>query len=488
MPPMSASRESIERGREQSVAAALSSALEKDGGVSGEHHQRALQSVRRLRNLVLMIRFTDHPESTLPPASDYDTIFNNIGPDEVIPSGSIRDVFQFNTYGQILIESVVTGWIAVPYSESEAAGPSSFNGGNGCVGTCTLGHVRDAIVAALDVVDAGPELDLADFDLDNDGNVDVITVIHSGHPAEAGGSKSPERIWSHKWALPAVWFSSGGKRVYNYNINPGLWGRSGRKISRIGVMAHEICHFLGLPDLYDTDYSSLGIGTYGLMADSWGVDESQYYPPSLSPWSKEKLGLVTVDEIVADGMYTLHPVQTTPRVLKLKFSFNGVEERDYLLIEYRQSTGFDKQHPGGVLVWHIDPNRASNQQETYPGHPWWPVRHYKVRLIQADGVFGLERNINSVPDVGDWFRDGGELSDLTNPSLNAYKYYDVRCSGHRLTEFSAPGDTMTFVYTRMAQDCSGRPVNEGSPTATPPTFSPTADIGWTCNSLYFNAG
>lgn len=488
MPPLSVPAESINSGRELSVAAQLEAALEKDGGSSGVHHRRALQSVSQLKNLVLMIRFSDHVNAALPPASDYDKVFNHIGPDDVVPTGSIRDVFQFNTHGKIVVDSVVTGWIDVPYSEAQAAGPASFNNGNGCVGTCSSGMVRQAIVAALDQVQAQGIVDFADFDLDDDGSVDIFTVIHSGHPAEAGGSKSPRRIWSHKWALPAVWTSSSGQRIYNYNINPGLWGRNGNKIGRIGVMAHEMCHFLGLPDLYDTDYSSQGIGTYGLMADSWGVDKSQYYPPSLSPWSKERLGLIEVENIQDDGLYTLEPVQTTPRVLRLGFSFNGVAESDYLLIEYRKSTGFDRLSPGGILVWHIDPRTPANTQESYPGSDWWPIRHYKVRLIQADGIFGLERDINSEPDIGDWFRDGGELSDLTNPSLNAYKYYGVRCSGHRLTQFSAPGDTMSFVYTRMAQDCSGRPVNDGTPTTSMPTSSPTSDNGWTCNDNYYNSG
>jgi hypothetical protein len=64
----------------------------------------------------------------------------------------------------------------------------------------------------------------------------------------------PAPLGSHKWSLfTGPWKSADGVTVNLYNISPALWGQSGSQIGRIGVITHELGHFMGAPDMYDTD-------------------------------------------------------------------------------------------------------------------------------------------------------------------------------------------------------------------------------------------
>jgi M6 family metalloprotease-like protein len=56
----------------------------------------------------------------------------------------------------------------------------------------------------------------------------------------------------------------------NYFTVSVLWDICGDDIGRRGVIAHELGHFLGLDDLYDTSYDGQGIGTHGLVSETKG--------------------------------------------------------------------------------------------------------------------------------------------------------------------------------------------------------------------------
>src|SRR3972149_3194223 len=81
--------------------------------------------------------------------------------------------------------------------------------------------------------------------------------------------------------------------------------RHGNHLATIGIMAHELGHLMfSLPDLYDTDGSSEGIGAFDLMGSgSWGAaseTNNGSYPTQLSAWSKEYLSWGTVNTVSSD--------------------------------------------------------------------------------------------------------------------------------------------------------------------------------------------
>ncbi len=394
-----------------------------------------------VRNLVVLCRFSNHTAAHGRTQAEYDTIFNTIGGDATLaPTGSVRDYFTEVSYGALTLQSTVVAWVTLPQTEAY------YGAGEDGLGTYPQNAQR-MVEDALNLTD--PLVNFAQFDQDNDGFIDAITVIHSGYGAETGGG-SGNWVWSHKWSLPTTWTSSENNgvgvrvKVRDYHTEPALWGTSGTDPLRIGVICHETGHFFGLPDLYDTNDGGEGIGSYCLMANSWGFDFTQLHPPHFSAWCRIQLGWVT-PTVVSTGTISVPRVETTSTVYKITA---GYPSGEYLLVENRQPYGFESILPqGGLCVWHIDEAKSSNQDEGYPGQAGWPGnnRHYKIALLQADGAYHMERGANR-GDAGDVYRAGGvaAVSDSTVPSLNRYQSGVVAPSGNRLEAISAPSATMTF--------------------------------------------
>src|SRR5256712_3836672 len=90
--------------------------------------------------------------------------------------------------------------------------------------------------------------------------------------------------------------------------------------SPLGVSVHEFGHDLGLPDLYDTDYSSDGAGIWDVMSEgAWNGAPRGSSPPMFSAWSKIRLGWLTPTfgpfDVVADT--PIPAIQTHPFAYRL---------------------------------------------------------------------------------------------------------------------------------------------------------------------------
>ncbi|MBK7874686.1 MAG: thrombospondin type 3 repeat-containing protein [Planctomycetes bacterium] len=439
-----------------------------------------------VKNLVLLLRFSNHGPTgqnrTLPSAADVNTIMNAPGGSPTLaPTGSVKDHYLEMSYGQFTIDSTVVGWLDLPHTEQYYA--------NGNSGLTTL--TWDLIQDGLALADAS--VDFAQFDQDGDGWIDAITFLHSGYGAEWTGTDQygtnyVDRIWSHKWEIPD-WTSAEGVRVRDYNISPGLWGTSGSGPGRIGVVCHELGHFFGLPDLYDTGgigSNSQGIGNWCLMAaGSWGFDGSQQYPSHMSAWCKTKLGWV-VPQLLLPGAANAPQVETNATVFKLD---SGYPPGEYLLIENRQRTGFDLQLPqGGLAIWHVDEGKGSysentpNNDEGYPGQSGWPGngRHYRVALLQADGNYNLERN-QGRGDSGDVYRSGGTttLGPATTPNSKAYQGGTIVDNGNTLQGIGASSANMAFTLVNATGPTIGTTTAPNATLGAPYTLNLAASGGTT---------
>ncbi|MFA5781762.1 MAG: M6 family metalloprotease domain-containing protein, partial [Bacteroidales bacterium] len=156
-------------------------------------------------------------------------------------TGSFRDYYLENSYGQLTVNTTVTVWVTVPNTH-DYYGPDTKWGE----------FAYEAVKAA------NPTVDYSQYDNDGDGIVDGVAIIHQGRGQEESGNVND--IWSHSWDLASAGYNAtqrtfDGVRVYSYTANPE---KNSSGIVTIGVMCHEFGHTLGAPDFYDTDYGTGG--------------------------------------------------------------------------------------------------------------------------------------------------------------------------------------------------------------------------------------
>jgi M6 family metalloprotease-like protein len=334
--------------------------------------------------------------------------------------------------GRVQLEGVTFPWVRTTRTAAQVGGGSSALGSSSQVGT----HIME-VLRALD--DQG--VDWGQFDNDgpdgipnsgdDDGFVDILIVLHPTRGAECDNIRNSERVWSHRWTLearmgqgqsfvtstPSLAPGMTRIRVNDYTIQGLLScssntpGAPGDRINEIGVMAHELGHGFGLPDLYNTAAGNLtgGVGNWDLMATgAWGcTGGGASRPCHMGAWSKAVLGWADVQTLAPDtdhGVLSLPPVNTGGPILQVPA---GDGSGEFFLLENRQRIGFDEGLIApGLLVWQVDPSIVGDRLT--PGSAWArnSVNTNRNRpgvwLRQADGRDDLAQSA-SRGDVGDPF-------------------------------------------------------------------------------------
>lgn len=368
---------------------------------------------------------------------------------------SLRDYFREVSYGNLIVEGEVFGWVRLSNLYSSYLGDSF--GIYGFFPHNSQGLVRDLVLAVDD------QIDFSRYDGDGDGFVDGLMLVHAGPGAEETGSR--QDIWSHKWQLSDPVFGSPGPvktqdgvSVDVFSIQPERF--SDGSLVSIGVFCHEFGHLLGLPDLYDTDYSSSGLGIFCLMAGGGWARASQSEPYGSSPvhisaWGKYFLGWVRPESVevgVIDSLFAFIPASANQgRVFRIlenpggaDWSPAGTGSGEYFLVENRQPLNFERGLPGGgLLILHIDESRPDNDNEKRP----------LVGLLRADRApsFALGPNERG-SDAQLWKESDTGVRNFTTPST---AFYDGVQSGVVIEKISPSGEVMSAVL-RIAPLFLGR--------------------------------
>jgi len=353
--------------------------------------------VDTFRVLVLLADFDDNPATgglVYGTVADFEQmLFSSDSTDGVY---SMREFFFDNSYGGFILLGDVAGWYRMPETYAYYC---NGNNGFGPYPTSASGMTYHLILAADD------DVDYSLYDNDGNGWIDGVFSVHAGPGAEQTGSD--DHIWSHASSIPFT-VTLDGTNIRSYTTEPEENTSSG--LSTFGVYAHEYGHFLGLPDLYDTDGSSSGIGRWSLMAGgSWNNNGNR--PAFFDAWCKSTLGFTNVFNITTNSVNVELP-SSYHNPIAYRVWQNGQMGSEYFLVENRRSVGFDNFIPGsGLLIWHIDESVGGNSNEAHP----------KVAVEQADGLFELEAGTSSGDQFDVWSTaTKTDFDDLSTPNTRRY--------------------------------------------------------------------
>jgi M6 family metalloprotease-like protein len=258
--------------------------------------------------------------------------------------------------GLLQVTGQVTPWVRLPRPAAHYLRPADY----GWARFGRIAEFRETVLAAVD-----PHIDFGHYDndgpdgepnsADDDGYVDFVVFVYA---APCTGDGRAGAIWPHRGAMPPFETSSvtaAGQRVRitDYLVLPAVEAGTCAPL-HIGVLAHEMGHALGLPDLYGYDGRSQGIGAWGLMGT--GSHSTRYSPAHLSAWEKEQLGWVQLRWLPADATHVTIPPVVRDRIV---YRWESREDGRYYLLENRQRIGSDRELPGhGLLLWRVDPDQG----------------------------------------------------------------------------------------------------------------------------------
>ena len=266
----------------------------------------------------------------------------------------------------------------------------------------------------------------ADYDNNNDGEVDMVYVIYAGY-GESSGAGS-DYMWPKKWQLAAEYLTLqlDGKKIDVYACSAELFGNpqweqenGGHHSAGIGTVCHEFSHVLGFADHYSTageQPSPYRLGSYDIM-DYGPYNNQGHTPPAYNAFERVTLGWLTPDTLKLDPLTNLRleHIATGNRAYVL----TTTTPNECYFLEARQQEGWDKYLPSsGMMITHLDfdpvlwtMNMANNDSQ-----------HQRFYLVCADNDAAYDYVTERKTERGDLYPYGlnNRFTDTSRPAALPY--------------------------------------------------------------------
>ena len=400
----------------------------------------------RFRGLIILINYTNKKFTMSNPSSFYDDMVNTpnftgytLNNRFVSMTGSVRDYFYDNSNHMFDPVFDVVGPVEVNYTCTYPQGTNN----------------SDAVFnAALQAVDS--QIDFNDYDSDGDGEVDMVFFLVAGFSANYTGNNE-NYLWPHMyylyWSPPLDGVSFG---LYACSTEIAGWEGYYSDVNGIGTICHEFGHVLGLPDLYDTDYSGSGgesrnPGEWSVMAAGSSRNFGRN-PVGYSLYERYALGFNTPTVINKAGSYQLQPLDES----NVGYRLNTPNDKEFFLIENRQPGKWDRNLPGhGMMVARVDSTDEriwwSNQVNCNPNRMYYEL--LRASYVGEDGpsdpfpgTYGITSITNFTdPNLHTW--DG---------NFNDFSILDIAERNNIIT-FNVEADTSILA---VIEDFEGMPVTD----------------------------
>lgn len=438
------------------------------------------------KGLIILAQFEDMKFQTKDDKAYYERVANEENFSDGDFVGSVHDYFYAQSNGKFDLTFDVAG----PYTMAHKV---AYYGANDSEGNDTNAAqlIYDACLAARD------DVDFSQYDWDDDGYVDQVYVIYAGCGEADGGGD--DTIWPHRWYIRygvGRTLTLDGKIVNSYACSAELSYSTG-EIGGMGTICHEFSHCLGLPDLYDTEYSgNYGMANWSLM-DYGSYNGNGFRPCNYTAYERMAVGWQDPIEL-KDEEVTVSDMKSLSDNGNTYIIYNQGNANEYYLLENRQQTGWDLAlYNSGMLITHVDYNSSAwsgNVVNNTKGHE-------RCAVVAADNSYG-----NTSKDIGNDLYPYSSNNSLTNKTTPAASVFNVNSDGTYflnravtdITQYvegkigfkynpsSVEGTASQYLFSETFDKCRGKGGNDDngfSGNVASSTFNPD-NSGWVANTKY----